>query len=232
MTTLSWKSTVMWTALSLLILLLTLMVGPAPALAADVTLYEVTEDMYLLDAHGKAVTSLALATRRSAVAQLSGWAKVGSALCPWEILYLTPGAKHCTVNATGADDLALATGKGTVSGTYAVLDQDTNTTDAPEFVLMTGTVAGNADLSLPFAGTAPIGYLTNGVATIDGKAATLSFTGSFRLPFSVGSDGKTAKPKRHHDAYYLADDFTTSIKVRADERSLGWPTVRLEISFQ
>src|SRR5438132_10040995 len=55
----NWHNSAMWTALSLLFLLLALMVGPAPVLAAGVgegvglVLYEVTEDMYLLDKDGK-----------------------------------------------------------------------------------------------------------------------------------------------------------------------------------
>ncbi|PYN24337.1 MAG: hypothetical protein DMD99_11480 [Candidatus Rokuibacteriota bacterium] len=84
-------------------LLFALVVEPAPALAgknktttesqwdlsqiwvdtnalADVVLYEVTEDMYLRDADGNFVTSPVPGGRRTAVAQLSGWAKLGSPL--------------------------------------------------------------------------------------------------------------------------------------------------------
>lgn len=240
MTTLNWKSTVMWTALSLLFLLLALMVGPAPALArpADAVLYEVTEDMYLLDANGNPVADPRLAVARSAVAQLSGTAKVGTPLCPWQVLQLTPGAKACTVNATGADHLSLATGQGTVSGTYAVVVQDTNRTDSPEFVVMTGTFGGDADLSLALTNTAPLGFITNGIATIDGVtgdgqgALTFGFAGTFRLPFALDAKGKPGKPIRHKHAFYLADDFKTKIAVEANEKSLGFPTVRLEIRFQ
>ena len=104
----NWRSTTMWTTASLLFLLLALMVGPAPALAGGVAqgvglvLYEVTEDMYLLDQYGVPTVSLANAARRSAVAQLSGTAQIGTPLCPWEVLVIAPGAKNCTVNATGA----------------------------------------------------------------------------------------------------------------------------------
>ncbi len=229
--TLNWKSTVMWTALSLLFLLLALMVGPAPALAADAVLYEVTEDMYLLDAKGSPVSDPSQAVRRSAVAQLAGTAKVGTPLCPWEVLYLVKHAKSCTVNATGADDLSLATGKGTVSGTYAVVVQDNNKTDAPEFVVMTGTFGGDADLSLALANKAPLGFITNGVATIDGVPVKFGFTGTFRLPFSLDVEGRHGKPRRHLGAYYLADDFKP-FGVKHDEKSLGFPTVRLEINFK
>jgi hypothetical protein len=240
MTTLNWKNTVMWTALSLLFLLIALMVGPAPALAepkgigksAGVVLYEITEDMYIMDAQGNPLPGLVPgAAARTAVAQLSGFAKLGTPLCPWEVLHLTPGAKQCTVNATGADNLSLATGKGTVSGTYAVVVQDTNTVDAPEFVVMTGTFKGDADLSLAFANQAPLGYITNGQATIDGAPVGFGFGGTFRLPFGLTREGQRAKPKRYVDALYLNDNFKP-VSVDATERSLGWATVRLEISFQ
>ena len=150
---LSWRSTAMWTAMPLMFLALTagsaLAGGVSPG--AGLVLYEVTEDMYLLSRDGQPVRSLAQATRRSAVAQLTGFAKLGTPLCPWEVLMLTPGATRCTVNASGADNLSLADGKGTLGGTFAVVVQDTNTVDAPEFVVMTGSFAGAADLSLPFA---------------------------------------------------------------------------------
>jgi hypothetical protein len=233
------RSTAMWTALSLL---LALMVGEAPALAGGVgsgvglVLYEVTEDMYLLDQNGAPTGSLQHAVRRSAVAQLSGFAKLGTPLCPWEVLVLTPGAKNCTVNATGADDLSLANGKGTVSGTFAVVVQDTNKVDAPEFVVMTGAFGGDADLSLPFAGVAPIGFIPSGKGCIGypcdpATAPAFTFTGMFRLPFAVGPQGVRAKPQRYKTAYYLLDDFKTLAAVEERECSLGWPTVRLEIKF-
>jgi len=65
-------------------LLFVLMVGPLPALAGspDAVLYEVTEDMYLKDVAGNFVAGVATAARRTAVAQLAGWAKIGTPLCP------------------------------------------------------------------------------------------------------------------------------------------------------
>src|SRR5712691_5426228 len=111
MTSMCWKSAVTWSLLGLMFLLFALMFGPAPALAKqddpDAVLYEVTEDMYLKDAAGNFVASVVPGGRRTAVAQLSGWAKVGTPLCPWYVLSINPGATHCTVNASGADDLSL-----------------------------------------------------------------------------------------------------------------------------
>ena len=240
MMTLNWKSTVMWTAVSLLFLLLALMVGPAPALAdgispsVGIVLYEVTEDMYLLDAKGKPTSALPQAVRRSAVATLSGFAKVGSPLCPWEVLALTPGATSCTVNASGADDISLATGLGSVSGTFAVVVQDNNTVDAPEFVVMTGSFGGSMDFRQAFAANVPLGYLTGGQAFADvggNSVPVFTFGGTFRLPFGLTTKGGHAKPKRNRAAYYL-DDTYQPVPVRAHEKSLGFPAVRLEITVQ
>jgi hypothetical protein len=237
------RSRAMWTVMPLMFLLLALMAGAALAgsigSGVGAVLYEVTEDMYLLDHDGVPVSTLAYAHRRSAVAQLSGFAKLGTPLCPWEVLILTPGAKNCTVNASGADDLSLADGKGTLGGTFSVVVKGTKGADAPEFVVMTGSFAGAADLSLPFAGVAPVGFLTGGKGCIDvgrhqckpEKDTAFTFTGTFRLPFAVNARGNRVQPRENHAAYYLADDFRTYVTVGSSERSLGFPTVRLEIKF-
>ena len=236
----NWHNSAMWTALSLLFLLLALMVGPAPVLAAGVgegvglVLYEVTEDMYLLDKDGKPTGNLANAVARAAVAQLSGVAKLGTPLCPWEVLVVAAGARGCVVNASGGDNLSLLppdAGKGSIGGTFAVVVQDNNKADSPEFVVMTGSFGGSADLSLPFAGKAPIGFISNGQGVVDQTGQTFTFSGKFRLPYALDPQGTHAKPRRHQSAYYLSDDYRTPVAVEGGERSLGWPTVRLEIKF-
>ena len=109
--------------------------------------------------------------------------------------------------------------------------QGDNKVDAPEFVVLTGTFTGDADLSLAMSGQAPLGFITNGVATIDGyDGAAFKFTGTFRLPFELDDSGRNRRPGRDNDAYYLSDD-GKPIKVQGRERSLGAPTVRLEIEF-
>jgi len=239
-TTMSWRSAVTLGLLGLMFLLLAL-VGPAPALAwdlsqfwvdtntlgADVVLYEVTEDMYLRDAAGNFVTSPAPGGRRTAVAQLSGWAKLGSPLCPSWVLLVAPTARKCAVNATGADDLSLATGKGTLGGTFSVVVQGDNLVDAGEFVIMTGTFFGDADLSPAFAGVAPLGYITNGVVGVEGKDLKFKFSGTFRMPVSI--KGYRSDPLQL-DAYYVGPQ-GAPVWVKANERSLGVPTVRIEIKF-
>jgi len=242
MTSIFGKNAVTWSLLGLMFLLFALVFGPAPALASDVdailadaVLYEVTEDMYLKDAAGNFVTSVVAGGRRMAVAQLSGWAKIGTPLCPSWVVLVVPDAKRCALNASGADDLSLLTGTGTLSGTFAVVVQGDNLVDGPEFVIMTGTFKGDADLSQSLAGVAPLGLITNGVAAIDANGdgqpdLTVNFRGRFRLPFALDEAGGHGKPRRDRDAYYLNDE-GGPIKVRDNERSLGVPTVRLEITF-
>jgi len=48
--------------------------------------------------------------------------------------------------------------------------------------------------------------------------------------FALDEAGKSGKPRRDRDAFYLNDQ-GEPIKVRDNERSLGVPTVRLEITF-
>ena len=50
-------------------------------LGADAVLYEVTENMYLVDDAGKSVAP-EQAVARKADAALAGWAPVGTPLCP------------------------------------------------------------------------------------------------------------------------------------------------------
>jgi hypothetical protein len=191
--------------------------------SADAVLYELTENMYLLDADGNVVAPEG-AVRRKADASLYGWSRVGNPLCPLEVLVTNPRTRTCSVTALGMDDLALDTFTGGVDGTFAVVLQDDNAADLPEFVVMNGSFKGAMDLS-----KRPLGKISG---TFLSAAATqpIAFCGTFRLPFSV-TEGKRGQPSRHLQAYYLADDFTTLIPVRPSELSLGMATVRLELSF-
>src|SRR2546426_7999976 len=113
MASIGWRNAVTWSLLGLMFLLFALVFGAAPALAwdlgqlwldtnavaADTILYEVTEDMFLKDAAGNFVTSPVPGGRRMAVAQLSGWSKLGTPLCPTWVLMISPTAKKCAVNA-------------------------------------------------------------------------------------------------------------------------------------
>ena len=192
---------------------------------ADAVLYEVTENMYLLDANGNVVGPEG-AVRRKADASLYGWSRVGNPLCPALVLITNPKTSTCSVTAAGMDDLALDSFKGGVDGTFAVVVQDDNAADAPEFVVMNGLFKGSMDLSMR-----PLGKIT-GTFTPTGSIIPTAFCGTFRLPFTyVAKEKKRGQPARWEQNYYLADDFKTLIKIDKDELSLGMPTVRLELSF-
>jgi len=199
-----------------------LLLGAAAySFAQQAILYEVTESAGV-DVKGGVYG-------RHAYAALQGWAKLGSPLCPSTVLLSNPNAQTCTITAMGSDNVSLATGWGPFQGTFAVTVQLDNPVDAPEFAIMTGTFRGEMDLSAAVAGVAPLGYIRNGSFTIDGTGQTSAFTGIFRMPFRK-SDGKRVRPKEGGDAFYLGDD-GKSFPVKMDERSQGWPTVRLEINF-
>jgi hypothetical protein len=195
-------------------------------------LYEVTENMYLLNPAGMPVASPADAATRMADATLQGWVKLGTPPCPTDILFFINATK-CTITATGMDRLDIRPDSptlwlGKVSGTYAIVVQDDNLADAPEVVIQTGTFEGDMDLSKRPLGT------VKGVfkpCPSGDACGAYPFTGKFRLPFKVAADGKWVDPKRWEPALYLADDRKTFIYVTPGEYSLGYATVKLELSF-
>lgn len=191
---------------------------------AEAVLYEVNENMYLVDDDGNVVLP-PNATRRQADASLYGWARLGNLLCPAVVLMTNPRTETCTVTAAGIDDLSLTTGKGGVWGTYAIVVQDDNAADAPEYVVMNGAFQGVMDLS-----ARPLGKIA-GTFTPAGSTQAVKFCGTLRLPFALSAKGKRETPKRNRAAYYLADDFKTLIPVQKIEMSLGLATVRFELNF-
>ena len=234
MRTLNWKSTVMWTAPSLLFLLVALVVGPAPALAdgshsgKDVVLYELTEE-----------AQFTATGHRLATSGLEGKAKRGTPLCPEglmayaEAFFLQVAGIHvkdtsrCTVVAVGHSDIDLSTFGGTITGDIAVVvnSDKTNLMDAPELVIMTATFNASIQVSDPdgvIITVLPGATLT--ATTIlpgfpGGLPTPATFTGKFRLPF-----------KFHHKAVYKKDNGHI-VPVLPNERALGDPTVRLEVTF-
>ena len=251
MTSVWGRNTLTWGLLGLAALLFALVIGPLPALAdwqdyddgqndsarydasskqPGAVLYEVTEQMVLKDAAGNRVAGPVDGGRRSAIAELTGWAKLGTPLCPSWVTIYAPGIKQCTVYASGEDDLSLATRTGTLFGKYVVVIQDDNVVDGPEYVIRSGEFSGDADLSRTLV-KVPLGFITNGLGTVDQTGEKFSFTGTFRLPFSIDYTGKTHNPHRSKGAYYLGDD-GRPFSVKKNEKSIGFPTVRLEISFQ
>jgi hypothetical protein len=227
----AWTMSRRTVSLSLLFVLGALLLGPFQALAgqrirrpvvpnSDATLYEVTETVRFDSAAGLSVTM------RNAIATLMGSANLGTPLCPAAVLVTNPAATACDIAGQGQDSVSLATGLGPVWGTFAVLINAPGNSDdhVPDLPVMTGTFTGDVDLSPAVQAQIPLGYLRNGRLTIDQTGQVISFIGTFRLPFSRGdSEG------RKND-FYLADD-GTPIHVRQQERDLGFPLVRLEVTF-
>jgi hypothetical protein len=148
--------------------------APAIASASDARLYEVTENMRLTS-HGKF-------EHRKATSELIGIAEVGTPLCPVALIAaVSASAKTCTINATGSDNISLATGRGDFGGTFTVVVQGDNPTDSPELVVMKGTFRGKMDFSPAVRFGIPLGYVSGKVS--DGRGSTFPFTGTFRLPF-------------------------------------------------
>lgn len=236
------------------------------AVAADATLYELSEEM-MIDNDGY----------RRATSSFQGTAALGTPLCP-QILatLLASGATpihvtSCTVSGVGSDKIDVATdgsgrpvrstfGSGRLWGTFAIVVNADNMVDAPEYVVMTGTFGGDMFLTAPseFKGKkqsagGPVTQrivMANGVFTPDNilgwtpeqlaaamqapagalGLGTAQFSGVFRLPFSV-SNGRKDKARRDGgDTYYL-DDIDQLVKVKKTEKSLGYPTVRIEVNF-
>lgn len=208
---------------TLLCSLLTLMLaGPfVPGLAAaqspwatplavvpgtDVTAYEATENMFVVDGH------------RVATSELFGVARRGSPLCPGST------GPDCSLNMTGSDNVNLTTGLGKVTGTFTTVVQGDNPVDSPEFVVMKGKFKGKIDFT-PIAVGLPFGTVTAKLVVNGG--GTFPFTGIFRLPVDGGvpvyyvGNGANVPP--------LGGEF---VPVNPNEFSLSYPTVRFEIIFK
>ena len=252
----------------LVVLAALLAVVPAKvAVAADATLYELSEEM-TVDNYGY----------RRATSSFQGTAELGSPLCP-QILatLLATGNKplhitSCTVTGVGSDKVDIATdsvgwplrqsfGSGQLWGTFAVVVNADNVVDAPEYIVMTGTFAGNMFLTTPsdlkgkkqmaggpgtqrivmsggvFTPTNIVGYAPDVLAGQFGvpvEALGLgpaTFSGVFRLPFAVETKGAKTRPRRDRVDHYYLSDNDKLIKVRKDEMALGYPTVRIEVNF-
>jgi len=190
----------------------------ATALAADATLYELTENMKLV---GKD------SPRRRATSELMGTANVGNPLCPAALVAMvSPGATTCTINATGSDNISLRTGLGKFSGTFTVVVQGDNPVDSPEFVVAKGKFTGKMDFSPAILNQTPYGTVVGTLTPNDGDRK-VPFTGIFFLPFEFPGDPSMT-------AYYL--DFNPLnpyrvVPVADNQRALGYPTVKFEITF-
>ena len=202
---------------------------------ADLVLYELSENACLVDASGQCVFDASQAVARVAVSSLQGIAKLGTMLCPSSVFVTDLKTDACTVTATGNDTVSLVdTGSGALNGTFSVVIQLDNPVDSPELPVLTGTFDGTIDFTPTFLGI-PLGFATATLTVTESPldptlvGLSLPFTGVFRQPFAMGPRGQRRKPHRGEEAFYLVDG--EPVPVRQDERAVGWPTVRFEITF-
>ena len=202
--------------------------GGLGAHGKDVVLYELNEQAQFTVDKGR--------LHRVAMSGLEGKARLGTPLCTEDLMdhaekvfkarqRTVKDAGRCTVVAFGNSDLDLGDRdlgivQGTIDGTlYVVVNSElTNLTDAPELVVMTGSFTGTVVVT-----DAAIITITGGTLTGTGSPTFCpggcKFTGKFRMPFKV-----------HRIAVYKKDNGHL-VPVLPDERALGDPTVRLEITF-
>ena len=188
----------------LLLFLLAVVVGPRPAAAAEATLYEVFENMFIAQYDGR--------TYREGWAALTGTARPGTLLCP---LPLT-----CALHATGASRVEVATGKGTFGGDLKVVVQGDNEVDGPEAIVLAGQFSGTMDFSPALLAGLPYGIVV-GTVTMEGGGSS-PFTGIFALPFRRN----TVIPQY---LTFTGLQPTGTVMVRTDERLFGEPMVKFEI---
>jgi hypothetical protein len=211
-----------------------------PSAGTGVTLYELSERVSF-----DPDTSVSGVIRRNATAALQGFAELGTPLCPSQLLISVPRIESCTVIATGTDSVSTATGGGPVSGTFDVVINapGNSSVHVPDLPVISGTFSGEIDLSLAVLHRVPLGAI-RGIFTISqivdpasGQLFPLSapivlpFRGTFRMPFALDGQGKAVRSNRKTPAFYLGDDMVTRVPVQHAERSVGFPTVRLEVSF-
>ena len=185
-------------------------IPPAPV----VTLYELSEKIQVDRANN-------MVFRES---PLMGFAAAGTALCPLTLV-TNPTAQTCTVTGLGRDAISLATGRGSVFGTFAVVVNSplNGPVHVPDVPTLTGTFTGVIDLSLTILPVPiPLGFVTGGTFTIDQTGQALPFSATVRVPFVLTPGGP---------ALYLADDRTTPFAARPVDQAIGFPLVRLEIRF-
>jgi hypothetical protein len=220
---------------SLLLCLLFAMLGPMLSTGeatdadhgprADALLYELTEHAV--------ITPEGI---RDASASLQGTARPGSPLCPEGLQRYAQAffeaidrkidvkvARRCSVVAVGRSLIDVEVGAGSIRGEFwVVVNSDaTNRTDAQEFVIMYGTFEGSVQATSLVTIEILPGSVFKPKKVLEGfpLPPAAAFTGTFRLPFTVG-----------HVAVYK-NDRGRLVRVGFDEHALGKPTVRLEVTF-
>ena len=201
--------------------------GPTIATAKqpDATLFELTEDMTFDPATGI----------RAATSAIQGTAKAGTPWCPDALLeqlvalgVIPKKPQECTVNALASNriETTIVPPAGPFEGKTNTTVQGDNPVDSPELVVMEGAIEGFMSVA------DPEGRLIRMTGTLTvPNFPQAKFTGVFRLPFVTDEVGKSRKPQRFEPAVYLLDNGRVKL-VQPDERALGWPTVRVEVTFE
>lgn len=218
---------------------MTIVIGAAAPAGAqgdppNATVYELTESQRI---RGHRVV------KRAAASALAGWVLPGTAICTPELVarygLATTG---CYVNIHATNTIDLSTGIGPVRGTFDVLVQDRNLVDAPETVVMSGMLDGDMDLSAAVLSNVPLGTISGTWRATGSKGtpvedATLrgSFTGIFRLPFVLCTDG--SDPTQNLGCpltppLYLVSPPAGVVPLQPTEYALGVPAVRLELTLR
>ena len=198
-----------------------------PVPSAGAVMYELTENLSLRSMQRG---------QRKATAELIGFAVKGTPLCPHALVdAVNPSADHCTINATGSDDISLSSGKGQFGGAFKIVVQDTNVVDGPEVIVGKGRFYGNMNFAPAILYGLPWGTV-EGHVTVNGFARA-PFTGTFRLPFVLGQGSEiplyAANPSKFLSCIYsgvFGNDCGVT-PVEANEHAVGYPTVRFEITF-
>ena len=157
--------------------------APGVASAGSAKLYELTENMKLVQRHDRSsprAKRVPTSARRVATAAIAGFAKPGTPLCPVSD-EISP--TDCVVHVHGSDDISLTTGLGTLQGQFSTVIQGDNPVDGPEAVMLRGEFRGHMDFSPAILHQIPYGTVT-GKVWATGSRKPSDFTGVFRLPFA------------------------------------------------
>ena len=156
--------------------------APTVASAGEATLYELTENMKLIQRHSKHRPPVG---RRIATSAITGVAQPGTPLCP--VPDFQSGPAGCAVNVLGSDNISLLTGLGTIQGDFSTVIQGDNPVDGPEAVVLKGEFSGQMDFSPAILHQIPFGTVVGKVKAA-GSRKRESFTGVFRLPFAGNAE--------------------------------------------
>jgi hypothetical protein len=168
--------------------------GAPPAVdAGGATLYELTENMKLVQRQPRHRPPVG---RRIATSAITGVAAPGTPLCP--VSEFESGPAGCAVNVLGSDNISLTTGLGTINGDFTTVIQGDNPVDGPEAVVLKGEFRGQMNFSPAIVGkltNTPLGsiLLPHPYGTVAGTVAAqrgrkANFTGVFRLPFAGNTE--------------------------------------------